>query len=526
MKPFDENGGFRPVEEGAGLRRLAVRSAGVTVLSNSLGFAVQMVATVVLARLLTPRDFGLVTMVTTFSLLFLNCGLNGFTEAVIQRQEIDKFLVSNVFWINAGIGLLLTVGFASAGTLLARFYGDPRVARISVAMSLTILITCVSVQHLALLKRAMLFSVVSANDILARVVSVAVAIILGWAGWGYWALVAAAVALSLSTCVGAWTLCRWIPSLPRRVVGTASMVRFAMSTYGRFTANYFTWNLDNLLVGWRLGTIPLGFYKKAYDLFVFPTNQLSAPLTSVAVSALSRSTRDLAQYRRHFLSALSILAFVGMAMGADLTLIGKDIILILLGPKWGESGRIFTFFGPGIGVMLLYGTHGWVHLSSGRADRWFRWGFIEFSVTGLLFLVGLRWGPEGIAMAWVASFWILTIPALWYAGKPAGLTISSIIGVVWRYVIASAIAGILSAAMIRALPTFAAAPGLAIAFARTLVISMFFGLLYLAAVIMLHWGFGPLHQVAGLLRELVPWQRFLKSSSALAASHSTGSIET
>src|SRR5207245_2234195 len=298
--------------------------------------------------LLTPGDFGLVTMVTTFSLLLLNCGLNGFTEAILQREEIDHSLASNLFWINVGLGLLLTIGFASAGPLLARFYGEPRVAAVAVAMSVTIFFTCLSVQHLALLKRAMRFSVVSVNDIVARAVSVAVSVLLASAGWGYWALVAGAVALPLATSVGALTLCRWVPGLPRRGVGTVPMVRFAMNTYGRFVMDYFARNLDNLLVGWRFGPQPLGFYKKAYDLFVLPANQLSAPLTTVAVSTLSRLTGDPIQYRRYYLSALSLLAFVGMGLGADLTLVGKDLVLLLLGPQWEESGRIFTFFGPGI----------------------------------------------------------------------------------------------------------------------------------------------------------------------------------
>ena len=157
-----------------------------------------------LARLLAPADFGLLTMVSTFSLLLMNVGLNGFTEAVLQREEIDHGLSSNVFWINAALGLLLTIGFALSGPLLARFYGDPRIARVTVAMSATIFLTSLSVQHLALLKRAMRFSVVSRNDIAARAVSVAVSIVLGWAAWGYWALVAGAVALPLATAVGAW----------------------------------------------------------------------------------------------------------------------------------------------------------------------------------------------------------------------------------------------------------------------------------------------------------------------------------
>jgi polysaccharide transporter, PST family len=513
VRPFDKDGVFHPTDDAVALRRRAVRGAGITVFSGGAGLSVQIVATVVLARLLTPNDFGLVTMVTTFSMLLINFGWNGFTEAVIQRETIDRFLVSNLFWINAGAGVLLTIGFASAGSLLGRFYGDARVARVSVAISITIFIQALSVQHLALLKRAMLFSFTSANDIVSRFVSVMVSILLAWAGWGYWALVAGNVAQTLSTCVGAWWLCRWIPSLPRPAAGTGAMVRFAMSTYGRFIANYCTWNLDNLLVGWRFGAVSLGFYKKAYDLFALPASQLVSPLTSVAVSALSRLNRTSTEFRRSLLGALEITAFVGMAVGADLTLIGKDVIRVLLGPKWDESGSIFMFFGPGIGVMLLYYTHGWIHLSIGRADRWLRWGLVEFATTATLFLLALHWGPIGIAMAWTASFWILTLPSLWYAGRPINLGIGPVVAIAWRYAVASWLAGGLAEVIVHRLPSSIGAPSVVAAVVRIAVISVMFGVLYLGAVVLLHGGFAPLVQLSKLVREMVPRGKSSKTSS-------------
>jgi PST family polysaccharide transporter len=524
MKPFDDSGAFRSAPEGDGLRRLAIRGAGVTVVSGGLVLAVQIIATVVLARLLTARDFGLVAMVTTFSLLLINFGLNGFTEAILQRDQIDHYLVSNLFWINVGVGVLLTIGFAFTGSVLARFYGEPRVANIAIAMSFTIFFTTLSVQHVALLKRAMRFPIVSANDILARAVAVGVSIGLGWTGWGYWALVAGNVAQSLSLAIGAWTSCRWIPALPRRVAGTASMVRFALSTYGRFIANYCTWNLDNLLVGWRFGPVSLGFYKKAYDLFALSASQLVAPLTSVAVSALSRLNRNSAEYRRYLLGALEVTAFVGMGVGAVLTLIGTDLIRVLLGPRWDESGRIFTFFGPGIGVMLLYYTHGWIHLSIGRPDRWLGWGLVEFSVTALFFLMGLRWGPVGIAVAWTMSFWVLTIPAFWYAGRPMKLGLAPIIGSAWKYALASLIAGGVSLAIRRGLASslfWLFSQGTAPALARIAMMSSLFGASYVGAVILLHEGCAPLSRVAGLLRDMGALRRF-STSPAVTASPGIG----
>ncbi|MFZ0645787.1 MAG: oligosaccharide flippase family protein, partial [Candidatus Acidiferrales bacterium] len=194
MKPFDSSGTFHPIAEGHGLRQAAVRGAGVMIFAEGASFAIQMGATLVLARLLTPNDFGVVTMVTTFSLLFYSVGLNGFTEAILQREELHDSLASNLFWINIGIGALLTVGFAALGPLLARFFHDTTVRHVTEAMSLTVIVSNFSVIHLALLKRAMHFTSVSANRILARAVSVVVAIILALMGWGYWALVAGYIA--------------------------------------------------------------------------------------------------------------------------------------------------------------------------------------------------------------------------------------------------------------------------------------------------------------------------------------------
>jgi O-antigen/teichoic acid export membrane protein len=521
LKPFDAKGAFRPTGESGELRRRAVRSAGVTVLSQGVVFAVQMIATVVLARLLAPSDFGVVVMVTTFSLLIMSFGQNGYSEAVIQRDEIDHFLASNLFWINVGVGLLLTGIFAASGSLLARFYDDPRVAKVAVGMSLTILINSTSVVHLALLKRALQFSVTSANDIFATIVSVVLMVVLARAGWAYWALVAGALARLLSQSIGAWYLCRWMPSLPRRAAGTASVVRFALNVYGRFSFNYFTRNTDNLLVGWRFGSASLGFYKKAYDLFLLPANQLLAPVSDVVLSTLSRLERGSLQYKRYFLNGLSILAFVGMGAGAGLTLMGKDLIRLLLGVKWEAAGQIFTFFGPGIGIMLIYNASGLVHLSIGRADRWFRWVVVEFSVTVLLFFLGLHWGPVGVAAAWTASFWILTIPAFWYAGKPIQFGIVPVLATVWRYVVASLLAGCATAAVIRQIPSLVAVQGIPGALARIAVVSLLLSVLYLGAVIVLHGGTEPLYRFASLLPDMVPWARSSNSHPVTEAEVTT-----
>ena len=154
MKPFDADGVFRITANA--VPQLAIRGAGVTIFSAAMGLCIQIISTVTLARLLTPADFGLVAMVTTFSLLFMNFGLNGFTEAILQREQIDHFLASNLFWINTGIGFILTIGFSLGGAALARFYGEPQVAHIAIAMSATIFVNSVSVVHFQAAMRSMI----------------------------------------------------------------------------------------------------------------------------------------------------------------------------------------------------------------------------------------------------------------------------------------------------------------------------------------------------------------------------------
>ena len=507
MIPFDESGAFCPRAGSHELRRLAVRGAALTISASGVGLAVQVVATVVLARLLTPADFGVVTMVTTFSLLLASFGLNGLTEAVIQFEEIDHQTASNVFWLNTGAGLLLAVGFATAGSLLADFYRNPLVADVAKGLSVGIFIQAASIIHLALLMRAMRFAGTSINEVIGRIVYTIVPILLALRGWGPWALVAGIVAQQVSLTMGAWCLCRWVPSLPRRTGKTGAMIRFAGKVYAQFGIAYSTRNVDNLLVGWRFNAIALGLYKKAFDLFALTASQLTSPLNNVALAALSRVNQDHDRFRRYLASSLRMVALVGMAVSADLTLIGRDVVRLVLGAKWSESGRIFEIFGPGIGAMLLCSTVGWIHLSIGKPGRWLRWSLVALAVTVSLFLVALPWGPAGVAAAWSISYWILLIPTFWFAGQPIGFGASMLMGAIWRCTAAALLAGIATAAIIEGWPLWLDPPSAGAALLAIIVITSLFTPLYLVAVVLLHGGLAPLRQFAGLLREVAPTRK-------------------
>jgi PST family polysaccharide transporter len=154
--------------------------------------------------------------------------------------------------------------------------------------------------------------------------------------------------------------------------------------------------------------------------------------------------------------------------------------------------------------MLLYNTHGWIHLSIGRPERWFRWGLMEFGCTVTLFLLALHWGPSGIALAWTISYFLLMFPGFWYAGRPIGLGIGPIFAVIWKFFAASVGAGLGTALIVRTVPQFATTVGTSGAFVRMVSISLVFFVLYLGGVIVLHRGLRPLNETAGLIRDLLP----------------------
>jgi O-antigen/teichoic acid export membrane protein len=504
VKPFTATGDFAPVlpDRSDSLRWLAARGASMTALSGFLTLGIQIFATVTLARLLSPREIGLVIMVTTFSELVMNCGYAGITDAVVQCNKIDNRLASALFWINLGAGLFLAVVFSVSGRLFARLYHEPLLIGIAAALSLSIVFNVSSVLHLALLRRAMCYGAIARNSVAARIASVAVSVGCAWMGCGYWSIVAGVCALPASTAIGAFLLCRWKPLRPASAPGVGPQIRFALHAYGRFAINYATRNTDNLLVGSFFGAHALGFYKRAYDLFAMTASQMATAISSVAISSLSRLRDNAEEYNRFLLSALSVTAFVGMGIAGATALTGPDLIRLLLGPGWDESGRIFTFFAPGIGIMLIYNAHNWIHPSQGHADRWFRWSIVEFFVTCALFIAALRWGPEGIAAAWTLSFWVLTAPALWYACRPFGLTLSAVLASVWRYLAASLAAGLSLYELNARIPLLPPHDTILHTIQRILALSTAFLFSYLALVVLLHFSFRPLTRMVVLVRNL------------------------
>lgn len=415
------------------LKSKAIRSAGITVSFQFIGYILQTIGTFWIARLVTPGDFGLVTMVTIFSLLLQNLGENGFTEYVLQKQEIDHTQLSTLFWVNTGLNFMLMILFIIFSPILAWFYQEDLIVNIGIFMSLSILFGALPIQHIAMLKRQMNFLYTSTNELVAVLLSTILAVYLGYLGFGYWAIAVRRTSQPLFMAIGGWILFPWIPSMPKKSKEIKSALKFVYHTYGNFTVTYFGRNLDKFLIGKFFGTNSLGFYDRAYHLAMLLPNQLSGSLTGIAITTLSKIRSNKIEYQRHFKNILSVIAFIAIPISIVLAITGKDIVVVLLGNQWDNAGKIFQAFAPGIGIMVIYSTSGWVHLSLGRADRWFRWGLIRMTCAATAILIGLSWGPKGVAISYSTFLYVTLFPALIYAGRPVGINFSFLFKALWRY---------------------------------------------------------------------------------------------
>ena len=400
---------FRTDHLMADLKGRSVRGGAVTLTAQGVKFALQMGSTMILARLLTPADFGLVAMVTAvtgFVAMFKDAGLS---MATVQREQITHAQVSTLFWINVALSLVVMLVIAALAPPIAWFYGEPRLVWITLALSATFIFGGLTVQHEALLRRQMRFTALAATEIGSMAAGIATAVIMAWRGFGYWALVGLTAGSTIANCAIVWALSGWVPGRPRRGSGVRGMLKFGGGLTGFTFLNYFTRHADNVIIGYALGSASLGVYSKAYGLLMMPIQQINAPVSHVMVPSLSRLQGEPDRYRRAFLRAIGMLAFVGMPVVGLLFAVADEVVAVVLGSGWESAATVFRLLAPGAVLGTVNVAPGWLCVSLGRARVQLLWAAISAPIMVMAFVTGSHWGISGVAAGFSASWSVLFI---------------------------------------------------------------------------------------------------------------------
>lgn len=412
---------FEDHRESKDLGRLALRGGVVFVLIQYGNGALQILASIILARLLAPEDFGLVAIVTvlmSFAPLLIDFGLG---DATAQRSKITQSQVSSLFWISSGIGLAVAIVVVACSPLIAWLYREPRLEPIALCLAITFLLSGMSNQHLALLRRKMQFGTIGKIQFVGTLAGIVIAVVLAMGGYGYWALVLRPITNSFCVALGAWLACRWRPGLPVFDEEAKSMVRFGLHVVGFSVTYTLAKSTDRVALGLVYRPDQLGYYQNAMNLYDNSIFTALIQMHTVGSAALSKLQSNPVALREKYEAALSTLAFFVMPFAAILSVTAEDVTVILLGEKWRAAGLLLHILALRGIFQVIEGSQGWLHLSIGRADRWRKWGIVATLVLVAAVLGGLPFGPRGVAMAVVMASLILAIPSIIYAGRPVGI---------------------------------------------------------------------------------------------------------
>jgi PST family polysaccharide transporter len=394
----------------------AIASAG----SQSGQLVITLAYNAVLARLISPHDFGLVAMATVvagFLQVFKDAGLS---TATIQREDITNAQVSNLFWINVAVGVSAMLGMATMAPVVAWFFHEPQLVGISVALSIGFLLEALAVQHLAILNRQMRFTLLSGLDLGCAAAGFLIGTIMALTNWGYWSLVFATLSTSAFRVTTAWALSRWRPQRPVRRSGTRPLVRFGADLTLVGVVYALSRGCDSLIIGRYLGADAVGLYSRATALLTRPIERLMAPIYTVIVPMLSRLQSEPDRYRSAFMQVLETLAIGAFLLAGLLFPLSAALVSVILGDRWHAAAPIFAALTVAFVYLPLATATSWLYTSQGRGRDLLVTATVGAAIMIGAFLAGLPFGATGVAIAYSVSSLLAILPVTFYMGGRAG----------------------------------------------------------------------------------------------------------
>jgi len=396
------------------LKAKTIRGALARLCAQGASFVLRAGSLMVLARLLSPNDFGLVGMVTAFTgvlTLFRDFGLSA---AAVQRTNVTQEQISTLFWINLLAGALLGLLALAMAPAIAAFYHEPQLFAVTTALAAGFVFNAAGTQHSALLQRQMRFTALAIINMVALAVGTTIAIAGAEAGYGYWALVAMTLSSPLVATIGFWLATRWVPGAPHRRVGIRSMMHFGGALTFTGLIVYVGYNAEKVLIGRFWGVDAIGIYGRAYQLINIPTDNLNSAVGEVAFSALSRLHDDPVRLKTYFLSGFSLILGLTLPITIACALFADDVVLVFLGPTWKDAAGIVRLLAPTIAVFSIINPLGWLIFSIGFVARGMKAAPVLATIMVTGYVVGLPYGPKGVAFAYSAVLTLWLIPhILW-----------------------------------------------------------------------------------------------------------------
>jgi O-antigen/teichoic acid export membrane protein len=341
----------------------------------------------------------MVLVFSGFAIVFTD---NALKTAVIQRRDLTEEDRSTVFWLSAGIGLLLALlGIVLAGPLAA-FYGEPEVRPLFIALSIGFFVMALGTTQSALLARDMEFRRLELRQIAATLVGAVAGISIALADFGAWAIVGQSLAETFTSTLLLWFVTPWRPSLTFSFASLRRLGGFAGYVFGENVLFQAGRNLNSVVIGRVLGAASLGTYTLATNVILMPFSRIAGPLQQVFFPAFSLMRDDRERIADVWIRATRLVALISMPALVGLMIVAPDFVTVVLGPRWSEATRVIQILAF-VGILqAIHTLNGEVLLALNRA-KWYFWFTMLWFAGGLgAVALGVQWGIVGVAVLYAA----------------------------------------------------------------------------------------------------------------------------
>lgn len=375
----------------------------------------------ILARLLTPEDFGLAAMAMVVAGLVIAFSDLGLGAALVQRRTIDEADRSTVFWAGVAFGGLLTIAGIALSGPISSFFGEPSVQGLVAVLSLSFVITALGATQRWLLLREMDFRRLELTAIVSVMAGGALGVLGATLGWGAWALVAQQLATAVVGALLLWLVCAWRPRLMFSRRAVRSLGGYGAHVLGTRLAYRAQESALPVVIGRALGTGPLGIFTVAYTVILVPLTRLAIPIGEVLLPAFSRMQDERRRMSEYWIRAIAVLVAICAPAMLGLVLIAPEFVEVLLGDQWDEAVPVIQIL-AWVGLLQALGAwNSTVLMGLGRTGTMFRVTFSFLFVYVAAFVVGVHWGLIGVAIAYAVTETVLGGFYLWMVTRALGV---------------------------------------------------------------------------------------------------------
>ncbi|NCE77817.1 lipopolysaccharide biosynthesis protein [Turicibacter sp. TS3] len=398
------------MEEAISIKKATV----INFVSRYSNVFIQLLINSVLARLLTPDDYGVVTVITVFTGFFTLIADMGIGPAIIQDKSLKKEDISSIFNFTVITGIGISVMFLIFSYPLSWFYNNHIYISLGAILSLSILFNVLNIVPNALLLKEKKFKLIGVRTVCVSLVSGLITIILAYFHFKYYAIVINSILIAFFTFFLNY---KSVDIKLRWILKKESLIKissYSVYQFGFSFINYFARNLDNLLIGKILGEIPLGYYDKAYKLMLYPVSNLTNVISPVLHPILSEYQNKRDFIYEKYIYIVRLLSILGVFFTIFCFVTAREIILIMFGNQWINSIWAFKLLSLSIWAQMVTSSSGAIFQSTGETKWLFRCGIFTTINTIVCILIGLRLGSIETVALFVASAFLMNFIIVYF----------------------------------------------------------------------------------------------------------------